>query len=204
MPRMLPVLPHFALLACNALLDREAWARERLQRHAGKIILFDIAPFRQHLAIDRTGHLTPISATSAPNPQVEVRLNLRDLPTLLRADRQQGLQALYIQGEVALAQTLAELAENLRWDVEDELARWTGDIAARRLVQGGQAFFARLRDTGERLAQNFAEYATYESHTLPRREAVQAWQQELARVDQRTQQLLQRAAALLPPSPPTA
>lgn len=201
---MLPALPHFALLACNALLDREAWARERLQRHAGKVILLNIAPFEQYLAIDRTGHLTAAHASAQTHPQVQVGLALRALPTLLQGDRQQGLQALHIQGEAALAQTLAELAQDLRWDPEDELARWTGDIPARRLVQGGRTLLAHLADTGQRLAQNLTEYATYETDALPRREAVEAWQHELAQVEQRTQQLLQRAAALLPPSPPAA
>src|SRR5690606_15599986 len=43
--------------------------------------------------------------------------------------------ALHIEGEAALAQVAAELARDLRWDGEEELARRIGDLPARLLTR---------------------------------------------------------------------
>jgi ubiquinone biosynthesis protein UbiJ len=55
-----------------------------------------------------------------------------------------------IEGDVQLAAEMAWLADNLRWDVEDDLARVLGDVpahaladAGRRLVQALRPFMAR-------------------------------------------------------------
>jgi ubiquinone biosynthesis protein UbiJ len=65
-----------------------------------------------------------------------------------------------IEGDVQLAAEVAWLAENLRWDVEEDLARLLGDVpahaladAARRLVQGLRAFVARSRSSAPADAQ---------------------------------------------------
>ncbi|MCK9510062.1 MAG: hypothetical protein M0R28_02380 [Pigmentiphaga sp.] len=191
---MLPVVSQTLVHFSNALLDREPWARQRLQSHAGKVITLRVDAREQLLGIDRRGHLFPAAAGAQAN--VQVGLSARQLPTLLGADRDARLQAVHIQGEAALAHTLAELARQLRWDLEDDLARWLGDIPARRLVALGRQGLGLLRQAASNFGQNFAEYAVHEADHLPRRADYQHWRDEVQELDQRAQQLLGRAAAL--------
>jgi len=44
-----------------------------------------------------------------------------------------------VHGDVALAAEVSWLAENLRWDIEDDLARVIGDAPAHQLAQVGRA-----------------------------------------------------------------
>jgi len=197
---MLPVVSQTLLHFGNALLDREPWARQRLQGHAGKVIALRLDAREQLLGIDRRGHLFPAAAGAQAN--VQVGLSARHLPTLLGADSDARLQAVHIHGEAALAHTLAELARQLRWDLEDDLARWLGDIPARRLLAVGRQGLGLLQRAVSNLGQNFAEYAVHEADHLPRRADYQRWHADVHELDQRAQQLLGRAAAL-PPSEPS-
>lgn len=74
-----------------------------------------------------------------------------------------------IEGAADLAETLAFVLRNLRWDVEDDLARCVGDIAARRLVQGGRAVCAGASRTAWNLAQNLTEYFSAEKPLIVHR-----------------------------------
>ncbi|HYG44577.1 MAG TPA: SCP2 sterol-binding domain-containing protein, partial [Bordetella sp.] len=53
---LLPTPARLAVRALNALLAREAWARERLARHAGKTVRFALGGFTAGLAINSEGY----------------------------------------------------------------------------------------------------------------------------------------------------
>jgi ubiquinone biosynthesis protein UbiJ len=50
-----------------------------------------------------------------------------------------------VQGDATFASALAWLAQNVRWDLEDDLSRVIGDKPARLLAQAGGGFVAGLR-----------------------------------------------------------
>ena len=54
-----------------------------------------------------------------------------------------------MQGDAEFAQEVSFLARNLTWDVEEDLSRVVGDIAAHRIVQGAR----QARDWGREAAQ---------------------------------------------------
>ena len=51
----------------------------------------------------------------------------------------QGRPPMTVRGDVGLAAEIGWLAEHLRWDIEDDLARIVGDAPARQLAQFGRA-----------------------------------------------------------------
>jgi ubiquinone biosynthesis protein UbiJ len=53
--------------------------------------------------------------------------------------------AVKIEGDVMLAAELGWLADNLRWDIEEDLSRLFGDVPAHAMVDAGQRLLARLR-----------------------------------------------------------
>ena len=191
---MLPTLLHpLVPRLFNALLARESWAASRLRPHAGKAVRLALGAFDVTLAIGADGR---VDARAQAAPNVTVTVAAADLPRLLAADAQQRMQAVRIEGESALAHVVADLARDLRWDVEDELAGLVGDIPARGLVRALRGLAAGVRQSGARLTQNAAEYATHEANVLVSRAAVAAWANEVAALDAATEAVLERAAAL--------
>ena len=63
-------------------------------------------------------------------------------------------EATHISGDAALAQVVADLSKQLRWDPEDALARVVGDIAALRLVGGARRLAGGTLQAGQRAAEN--------------------------------------------------
>jgi ubiquinone biosynthesis protein UbiJ len=62
-----------------------------------------------------------------------------------------GRPPMAVQGDVGLAADISWLAENLRWDVEDDLARVIGDVPARQLAQFGRAAVQALQGLLQRV-----------------------------------------------------
>ncbi|TSE34815.1 SCP2 sterol-binding domain-containing protein [Tepidimonas charontis] len=148
------------VLLLNHVLQQEPAAMERLRRHAGKVVQVRVVP----------GALGPLAL---PALQWPVRLSPAGLLQLdAGAERDSArpadltltidepvplalLQRLVagerpkvaIEGDVQLAAEVAWLVDNVRWDIEDDLARLLGDALAHALVQQARALALALRRT---------------------------------------------------------
>ena len=105
-------------------------------------------------------------------------------------------EATHISGDAALAQVVADLSKQLRWDPEDALARVVGDIAALRLVGGARRLAGGSLQAGQRAAENVSEYLAEESGLLLGRPALAQWRLDLAELDARAEALARSAAVL--------
>jgi len=77
--------------------------------------------------------------------------------------------AVHIEGDAEVAQTFSELLKHARPDLEEELSRVIGDVAAHQVgnvARSALSFGKRAADT---LAQNVSEYLTEEGRDLPTR-----------------------------------
>lgn len=77
--------------------------------------------------------------------------------------------AVHIEGDAEVAQTFSELLKHARPDLEEELSRVIGDVAAHQIgdvVRSAMAFGKRAADT---FSQNVAEYLQEEGRDLPTR-----------------------------------
>ena len=104
-------------------------------------------------------------------------------------------EATHISGDAALAQVVADLSKQLRWDPEDALARVVGDIAALRLV-GGRAGWRAARCRPASARPRMSEYLAEESGLLLGRPALAQWRLDLAELDARAEALARSAAVL--------
>ena len=195
-----------ALSGLNHLLRGASWARERLAPHAGRKVrvLLPLAPplasppssatWNFDFGIDETGLLVAASLAEA---DVEIELPA-DAPLLALFGRDQLLKKLRVRGSAELAETLNFVLPRLRWDVEEDLSKLVGDIAAQRLVQGARGLADWRQQAAERLAQNVAEYLTEEQTLLVKRADLAGFSADLAQLANSLEQLqarVQRASA---------
>jgi ubiquinone biosynthesis protein UbiJ len=147
----------------NHLLTQVEWGKQSLREHAGQTAAFELFPARIAVTIDAEGMLAP--AASAAVPAVVIRVTHATLLKVLAGDEDAWRKA-NIEGDTEFAATIAKLAANLRWDVEEDLSKVFGDIAARRMAQTGRVAAAWPKHAAIELATNVAEYLTEETHTL--------------------------------------
>jgi ubiquinone biosynthesis accessory factor UbiJ len=146
-------------LLINHVLSAEPEATRRLQGQTGRSIAlawrswpgFLPAPPRPHWDISPAGLMDlielPAEASGLPTDSgatLTVTLDAADIARWLAAGAV-GRPPMDIRGDAALAAEVSWLAENLRWDIEDDLARVIGDAPARQLAQFGRTLTEALR-----------------------------------------------------------
>ena len=162
----------------NHLLQAEDWARLRLAPFAGETVELRAPPLPTlRLRILPQGTV----AVGEAAPGLVMTLKPELLVALARgADH--ALRAVSVEGNAKLAAEVLVLARHLRWDAEEDLSRFVGDIAAHRLAQAGRAFAAWHLDAAQRLAAAVADYAAEEKQILARRADLEALGESLARL----------------------
>jgi ubiquinone biosynthesis accessory factor UbiJ len=151
-------------LVINHVIAAEPLAQQRLVRHTGRCLALRFeggpswVPFLPEsiaFRITPAGLLEwcgPSSADVPAEPDLRVVMDaskpLSTLGKTLMGER----PAFQIAGDGAFASDVSWLIDNVRWDVEDDLARITGPMAARQIVRVGQALAQALRDAAKRFA----------------------------------------------------
>jgi len=77
--------------------------------------------------------------------------------------------AVHIEGDAEVAQTFSELLKAARPDLEEELSRVIGDVAAHQIGNVARSVLAFGRRASDTFAQNVAEYLQEEGRDLPTR-----------------------------------
>ena len=196
---MSTLLPHPAASALNHVLRSAPLALERLRRHAGRTAAFHVGPFAVVLTVQTTGEVA--AALPGASRDLEVRISPFLLPRLA-AREEAAFRDIEMQGDMEFAQEVSFLARNLAWDVEEDLSRLVGDIAAHRIVQGARQARDWGRDAALRVGQGAAEYWTEESPLIASRVKVEGFVRDVAelrdaveRLDKRVELLAKRAPA---------
>lgn len=183
--------PAFAVV--NHLLAQESWARNELARHAGKVALLDGGVAFAKLKVAADGMVQAAGDDEAVN--VTVRVKLSDLPLILQ-NRDRIFSYVQIEGDADFANSISRLAQNLRWEAEEDLARLIGDIPATRLTAGVKAAVETAKTTQRKLAENLAEYFLEEKPMLVRPQAVSDFASEVAKLRDDVERLAKRIEKL--------
>jgi ubiquinone biosynthesis protein UbiJ len=157
------------VLATNHLLAQEPWAREKLIAHAGKVACFDAGVTAVRLKVCGDGLLQLAGRDDSANVTIHVKLS--DLPRIAQ-NRERAFSYVKIQGDADFANTISQLSQSVRWEAEEDLSKWIGDIPATRIVATAKAALNTARSTQQKLAENVAEYFLEEKPMLVRPQVV--------------------------------
>jgi ubiquinone biosynthesis accessory factor UbiJ len=143
----------------NHLLRSNAWARDALKPHAGKVARFQCPPLDTRLTVLDSGEVAPATAGAAAD------LTLTLTPGLMLrvvAQDDTAWRDVLIEGDTAFAGAVHHLWRHLRWDAEADLSRVFGDIAAHRMAESARTLQRWGRMGADNLAHSVAEYWTEE------------------------------------------
>jgi len=147
----------------NHLLEAAPWARDRLAPFAGRTWRVELTPLPDLAFVVREDGM--LGSSDALEPHLVVTLTPAALPALARRD-ETVVREMTFTGDAELAAALQYLARHLEWDVEEDLSRVVGDVAAHRIAGGARDFVAWQKEAAVRLGQNFAEYLTEEANVI--------------------------------------
>ncbi|MBC7779530.1 MAG: hypothetical protein H7125_05425 [Proteobacteria bacterium] len=189
---MLQPLSSPIIAAINHLLASQSWARARLVPYAGEAIRLQIGATVIDVAVSAEGTLLP--AQDLPSA-VTIAVPLALLPRLLARDPQ-ARREVSVTGNVGLAADLEYLFGHLRWDVEADLSRVVGDIAAHRLTQVGAAAARLPGEVASSLARSTRQFLTDEQSLVARADEVAGYVAEVDHLRDDAERLAKRVALL--------
>jgi ubiquinone biosynthesis protein UbiJ len=190
------MLDDAAAAAINHLLRSASWARDALGRHAGKTARFEVFPFAVALTVLDSGEVAPAAADAAPAATVKLAPGLM---LRLAARDESAWREIGITGDTDFAAAIHHVTRNLRWDVEEDLSRVFGDIAAHRMAETGRTFQRWGEQAVENTGRAFAEYWTEEQPLIAGARdleefgrAVDQLRDDAARLEKRIEQLARK------------
>ena len=136
------------VLLLNHVLTQEEQALARLRRQQGRIVLVQWSAFNVKVIVTPAGLFEIADLAAVPDLTLSMTQSFATdiVQTLLRGDK----PAVRIEGDVQLAAEINWLVDNVRWDLEEDLARVIGDVpahsvgrVARRLSQALGEFLIR-------------------------------------------------------------
>jgi ubiquinone biosynthesis protein UbiJ len=131
------------VLLLNHVLMQEKEAQNRLLRKKGSVVHVRWGAFGLDLLITPAGLLD----RAAPGTQPDLLLAVTaEAPEVVMQSVMAGkAPPVKIEGDVQLAAELGWLADNLRWDIEEDLSRLIGDVPAHTLANAARQGLASLR-----------------------------------------------------------
>ncbi|CAG9248945.1 ubiquinone biosynthesis protein UbiJ [Paraburkholderia unamae] len=200
MPMTLAAKPFAA--AVNHLLARESWARERLAPYAGKTARLSCPPVVLTLLVQPDGYLGAVEDHDAGAVDVTLSLPAGALSSFLQGGQAAVMKHVKIEGDAEFAQVIGKLAEHLRWEPEEDLAKLIGDAPASRIASLARTAHGQALRTGRNVLGSVTEYLLDENPQLVRRAELDGFNEELsrardalARVEKRIERLEQKSQA---------
>jgi ubiquinone biosynthesis protein UbiJ len=185
--------PQPAARALNHVLRSAPLALDRLRKHAGRTARFNVGPVSLAFTVQANGEVSAAGDDAARD--LEVHIPPASLPKLASRD-ENAWRGVRIEGDAEFAQDVSFLARNLDWDVEEDLSRVVGDIAAHRIVTTARSLGSWGREAGKRLAQGAAEYWTEESPLVASRVKVESFVRAVTELREAVDRLEKRVEKL--------
>jgi ubiquinone biosynthesis protein UbiJ len=178
----------------NHLLEREAWARQRLADHAGRVFVVVVGPIATAFLVGPSGLVesTPLAGRS---PDLTLTLSPFNVPSFL-ADPARWDHFVTSDGDPALAATLKDLGATLPWFVEQTFAKALGPIVGQRLADAGRRLLAFPEYATARVGESVVSYARDEGGLLARGDEMRVFAEQAGAIKARVDALEARLATL--------
>jgi ubiquinone biosynthesis protein UbiJ len=192
-----PGLLAFAERELNRLGAESTAAAELLERLQGSSFAIHVEGLGVTAVLQADGervrvHTDPVGATAT------LRATPLDLLRLMNAEGVTDVKRTRanLSGDLQIAERFSQFLKLARPDLEDEVARWIGDVPAHALGEAVRDAGAWFKRAAEALRLNTAEYLQEESQALPGPLEAQAFYSDVERLRDDVERAAARLARL--------
>jgi ubiquinone biosynthesis protein UbiJ len=180
------------------LMQQNDWTAPLLQPYANQTLCFDFKVAQVNLTILPNGEL----AVAADSATADATIHLP--PSLvMRLMRKDPLASslIKIEGDVPLGIEVGKILAAVRWDVEGDLSKVVGDMAAYQVVTLGQEKFKQLQANARNMGEMLVEYWQEEQPLIAKKTSIDRFNRSVDQLREDTDRLQSRVDKLLAASP---
>lgn len=163
------------------LTNQNEWSRAHLIGFAGKVVAFDFVLLKVNLIILDDGSLA-MAGESFSNQSTAPEASIYLPPSLmlrLLANDEAAKMHIKIDGDAHLATEFSKVLQNMRWDVEEDLSQFVGDIGAYKMGELSKKSFAEMRQQSKNAAEMLSEFWQEEKPILAKKRHVEQFNAEV-------------------------
>lgn len=175
------------------LISQNQWAKPHLQPFASKTVCLDFVLIKTYINILEDGSICMVDKTNSVDASIHAAPSL--LLRVMAGDEAAKTQ-FSITGNTQLAAEFGKVLQNMRWDIEDDLSKITGDITANKTINLAKKTLATAKQQGKDVAEMLTEYWQEEKPILAKKYRVEKFNAEVdvlksdvARLEKRLQKL---------------
>jgi ubiquinone biosynthesis protein UbiJ len=180
------------------ITDQNNWAKPHLAPFSGSTIQFDFSVIQANLQILEDGSLCIAGET----PQIDATVHIPpSLALRLLAKDEAAKSYIKIDGDVHLATEVSKVLQLMRWDIEEDLSKAVGDIAAFKIGEVSKNTFAEVKKQTVNVAEILTEYWQEEKNILTKKRHLEQFIQQVDTLRNDVERLEKRLEKLASTAP---
>jgi ubiquinone biosynthesis accessory factor UbiJ len=175
------------------ITNQNNWARPHLAPFAGRSIQFDFSIIQANLQILEDGSLCMAGETANADAIVHIPPSLA---MRLLAKDEAAKSYIKVEGDIHFATEVSKILQLMRWDIEEDLSKAVGDIAAFKIGEISKNTFAEAKKQSINVADMLTEYWQEEKNIIAKKRHVEQFIQsvdtlrnDVARFEKRLEKL---------------
>ena len=166
-------------LVLNHVLSQNDWMSSRLKKFNNKIILIKISELSMYFKVNKQGLLELISQVKEPDASINMPIKSFVNQIIHKENKN-----INIKGDIDLAKEVSETLKKIKWDVEEDLSKIIGDVAANRLGIMGGKFLNESKKVTISIAEALKEYWEEEKPLIAKKTRVHKFLAEIDNISE--------------------
>ena len=174
------------------LLSQNDWMQSKLVEHKNKIIIIKISDLKLILKVDENGLLH--SLNEAEKFDCIIKLTVNSFISQLINNNNSNIS---IEGDLELANQVAQVLKKIEWDIEEDLSKYIGDIPAIQTTKILKKVVARGQKNIGNITGALLEYWQEENKILTKKRNVEIFNSDVDKIVEDTERLEARIKIMI-------
>ena len=168
----------------NHLLSQNDWMQSDLINHKNKIVIIEISGFKTIFKVKGDGQVEMIN--DSKDYDCKIKLTVNDLIGQLVNNKNGKIS---IEGDIELANKISQVLRKIEWDLEEDLAKYIGDIPAIRTTKALKKIKNTTKENIKTLTSSLIEYWQEENKILAKARDVEMFNKKIDTIVEDTERV---------------
>lgn len=168
----------------NHLLSQNDWMQSDLINHKNKIVIIEISGFKTIFKVKGDGQVEMIN--DSKDYDCKIKLTVNDLIGQLVNNKNGKIS---IEGDIELANKISQVLRKIEWDLEEDLAKYIGDIPAIQTTKALKKIKNTTKENIKTLTSSLIEYWQEENKILAKARDVEMFNKKIDTIVEDTERV---------------